>query len=254
MAQATALSPQALIDVAKATVTSYNDRDWAKAKGTMTPDFVYDEVSTGKKGHRGRRDAGALEGLGPGLSRLQGHDPQRPGDRRRDRGARAHLEGHPQGTAPHPDRADRPDGQADRGPRVCRAGDRGRARPRRAPLLRYGNAAAADRRERVERVGRRGFRQGEAGRVRPAFPLAPAGGDRPTIGGSARGSTPAPGARRRGGPAAHPRSAVAPRAALRDNRGSGPPSSGGMDCVARREGGSGSWFTCITMVSMAVCP
>jgi steroid delta-isomerase-like uncharacterized protein len=49
MAQATTLSPQALIDVAKATVTNYNDRDWAKAKGGITPDFVYDEVSTGRR-------------------------------------------------------------------------------------------------------------------------------------------------------------------------------------------------------------
>ena len=49
MAQATALSPQALIDVAKATVMSYNDRNWAKAKATITPDFGYDEVATGRK-------------------------------------------------------------------------------------------------------------------------------------------------------------------------------------------------------------
>ena len=49
MAQATAISPQALIDVAKATVTTYNDRDWAKAKTILTSDFVYDEIATGRK-------------------------------------------------------------------------------------------------------------------------------------------------------------------------------------------------------------
>jgi steroid delta-isomerase-like uncharacterized protein len=49
MAQATAVSPQALIDVAKATVTTYNDRDWTKARTILTPDFVYDEIATGRK-------------------------------------------------------------------------------------------------------------------------------------------------------------------------------------------------------------
>jgi steroid delta-isomerase-like uncharacterized protein len=49
MAQATALSPQASIEIAKATVTTYNDRDWTKAKTVLTPDFVYDEIATGRK-------------------------------------------------------------------------------------------------------------------------------------------------------------------------------------------------------------
>ena len=49
MAQATAVSPQASIDIAKATVTVYNDRDWAKAKTVLASDFVYDEVATARK-------------------------------------------------------------------------------------------------------------------------------------------------------------------------------------------------------------
>jgi steroid delta-isomerase-like uncharacterized protein len=49
MAQATALSPQALINAAKAPFLAYNDKDWTKAKATITPDFVYDEVATGRK-------------------------------------------------------------------------------------------------------------------------------------------------------------------------------------------------------------
>ena len=49
MAQATAVSPQAAIEIAKATVTIYNDRDWAKAKTVLAPDFVYDEVATARK-------------------------------------------------------------------------------------------------------------------------------------------------------------------------------------------------------------
>jgi steroid delta-isomerase-like uncharacterized protein len=48
MAQATALSPQALADAAKAPFLAFNDKDWAKAKATMTPDFSYDEVATSR--------------------------------------------------------------------------------------------------------------------------------------------------------------------------------------------------------------
>jgi steroid delta-isomerase-like uncharacterized protein len=49
MAQATALSPQALTNTAKLLIQAYNDRDWEKAKASITPDFVYDEVATGRK-------------------------------------------------------------------------------------------------------------------------------------------------------------------------------------------------------------
>ena len=49
MAQATALSPQALTNAAKALIQAYNDKDWAKAKASITPDFVYDEVASGRR-------------------------------------------------------------------------------------------------------------------------------------------------------------------------------------------------------------
>jgi steroid delta-isomerase-like uncharacterized protein len=49
MAQATTLSPQALVTAAKAPVDAYNDKDWARAESSMTKDFVYDEVPTGRK-------------------------------------------------------------------------------------------------------------------------------------------------------------------------------------------------------------
>lgn len=49
MAQATAVSPQALTDTAKALIQAYNDRAWDKAKASITPDFVYDEIATGRK-------------------------------------------------------------------------------------------------------------------------------------------------------------------------------------------------------------
>jgi steroid delta-isomerase-like uncharacterized protein len=49
MAQATAVSPQSLIDAAKVTVLAYNDKDWDRARSVLAPDFVYDEVGTQRK-------------------------------------------------------------------------------------------------------------------------------------------------------------------------------------------------------------
>jgi steroid delta-isomerase-like uncharacterized protein len=49
MAQATALSPQALANAAKALIEAYNEKNWEKAKASITPDFVYDEIATGRK-------------------------------------------------------------------------------------------------------------------------------------------------------------------------------------------------------------
>jgi steroid delta-isomerase-like uncharacterized protein len=49
MAQATTLSPQALTNAAKALIEAYNERNWEKAKASITPDFVYDEVATRRK-------------------------------------------------------------------------------------------------------------------------------------------------------------------------------------------------------------
>jgi steroid delta-isomerase-like uncharacterized protein len=49
MAQATALSPQALTNAAKALIEAYNEKNWDKARASITPDFVYDEVATGRK-------------------------------------------------------------------------------------------------------------------------------------------------------------------------------------------------------------
>lgn len=49
MAQATALSPQALVGAAKALIEAYNDKNWERAKSSITADFVYDEVATGRK-------------------------------------------------------------------------------------------------------------------------------------------------------------------------------------------------------------
>jgi steroid delta-isomerase-like uncharacterized protein len=48
-AQATAVSPQALIDAAKAPILAFNDKNWDRVRASITPDFVYDEVASGRK-------------------------------------------------------------------------------------------------------------------------------------------------------------------------------------------------------------
>jgi steroid delta-isomerase-like uncharacterized protein len=45
-AQATLLSPQQIIDAAKAPLIGYNDKNWAAVRASITPNFVYDEVAT----------------------------------------------------------------------------------------------------------------------------------------------------------------------------------------------------------------
>jgi steroid delta-isomerase-like uncharacterized protein len=47
--QATALSPQALTETAKALITAYNDKNWDRLKAGITPDFLYEEVATARR-------------------------------------------------------------------------------------------------------------------------------------------------------------------------------------------------------------
>jgi steroid delta-isomerase-like uncharacterized protein len=47
--QATALSPQALTEAAKALITAYNDKNWDRVKAGITPDFLYEEVATARR-------------------------------------------------------------------------------------------------------------------------------------------------------------------------------------------------------------
>jgi steroid delta-isomerase-like uncharacterized protein len=48
-AQSTMVSPQQLIDAAKAPMLAYNQKDWNAVRASITPDFIYDEVGTGRK-------------------------------------------------------------------------------------------------------------------------------------------------------------------------------------------------------------
>ena len=81
-----------VIEIAKASITAYNDKDWSKAKDMLAADAVYDEKGT----HRRIQGAGAnrrgLAGLGEGLPRLQSHIRARVRERGH-RGPRARVEG-----------------------------------------------------------------------------------------------------------------------------------------------------------------
>ena len=48
-AQATKLSPAQLITAARTSLQAYNDKDWDTLKASVTPDFVYDEIGTGRR-------------------------------------------------------------------------------------------------------------------------------------------------------------------------------------------------------------
>jgi steroid delta-isomerase-like uncharacterized protein len=47
--QATMLSPKALTDAASGLILAYNQKDWARAKASITPTFLYDEVASGRR-------------------------------------------------------------------------------------------------------------------------------------------------------------------------------------------------------------
>jgi steroid delta-isomerase-like uncharacterized protein len=55
----TLVSPQQLIDAAKAPLLAFNEKDWDAVRASITEDFVYDEVSTGRRS-RGREETVSL--------------------------------------------------------------------------------------------------------------------------------------------------------------------------------------------------
>jgi len=48
-AQSTMMSPQQLVDAAKAPILAFNEKNWDAVRASITPDFVYDEVPTNRK-------------------------------------------------------------------------------------------------------------------------------------------------------------------------------------------------------------
>ena len=48
-AQSTMLSPQQLIDAAKAPTIAYNEKNWKAVRAGVAPDVIYDEIATGRR-------------------------------------------------------------------------------------------------------------------------------------------------------------------------------------------------------------
>jgi steroid delta-isomerase-like uncharacterized protein len=42
---------RSIVDVAKASVNAYNEKNWEKVRATLTPDCVYEEIATNRKAH-----------------------------------------------------------------------------------------------------------------------------------------------------------------------------------------------------------
>jgi steroid delta-isomerase-like uncharacterized protein len=42
---------RSIVDVAKASVNAYNEKDWEKVRSVLTPDCTYEEVATDRRSH-----------------------------------------------------------------------------------------------------------------------------------------------------------------------------------------------------------
>ena len=47
--QSTIMSPQQLVNAAKAPILAFNEKNWGAVRASISPDFVYDEVATNRK-------------------------------------------------------------------------------------------------------------------------------------------------------------------------------------------------------------
>jgi steroid delta-isomerase-like uncharacterized protein len=48
-ASSTMVSQQQLVDAAKAPILAFNEKDWDAVRASITSDFIYDEVATGRR-------------------------------------------------------------------------------------------------------------------------------------------------------------------------------------------------------------
>src|ERR1700732_3153357 len=133
-----------VIEIAKAALTAYNDKDWSKAKDTLAADAVYDEKGT----HRRIQGAGeiieAWEGWAKAFPRLEAHNRARVCERG-PRGLGTRLEGRSHRTAADTDRYDSGIEQADRDAGMPGRPGRGRQDQERGALLRHAHDAHTDR-------------------------------------------------------------------------------------------------------------
>jgi len=49
MSSSTLISQQHLVDLAKAPILAFNDKDWEAVRAAISPDLVYEEVGTGRR-------------------------------------------------------------------------------------------------------------------------------------------------------------------------------------------------------------
>ena len=73
---------EALIEAAKQSIISYNEKDWAKAEAVHTDDFVYEEVATHRRAEGISEVLEIWKGWGTGFpdSKATFHDAQASGD------------------------------------------------------------------------------------------------------------------------------------------------------------------------------
>ena len=77
-----AMMSEALIEAAKQSIISYNEKDWAKAEAVHTDDFVYEEVATHRRAEGISDVLEIWKGWGAGFpdSKATFHDAQASGD------------------------------------------------------------------------------------------------------------------------------------------------------------------------------
>ncbi len=143
-AHATMLSPQQLTDAAKAPLLAYGRKDWDAVRGSITPDFIYDEVASQRKG----------QGVDAVLALWRGWATALPDSTPTFHSAVVsgntvvlELTWHPHGPAGDAQGSDRGDRQAHRHSGVQRDRDRRRhgESEAAAAVLRHGDHAAATR-------------------------------------------------------------------------------------------------------------
>ena len=62
MPQATAVSPQALIDAAKAPIEAFGRQNWDEVRSSLDSNFIYDEVPTGRKTRGAEESISLMQG------------------------------------------------------------------------------------------------------------------------------------------------------------------------------------------------
>jgi steroid delta-isomerase-like uncharacterized protein len=65
--QATLLSPQQIIDAAKAPEIAYNDKNWTAVRASIAPEFAYEEIATQRRAQGADQVIGLWQGWAKAL-------------------------------------------------------------------------------------------------------------------------------------------------------------------------------------------